>query len=106
MTLLDFTLTPDDFTRQRGTPWPSKVNNAKNYVPINKAKTYVPINALTAAGALTTLIDFTLTPDDFTRQWRTLSSERVNNVKNVPINALTAVGVLMTLTDFTLSNAR
>ena len=46
---------------------------------------YVPINALTAVGALRALmILLCLTPDDFTRQWGTLGSERVNNVKNCP----------------------
>jgi len=45
-------LTPDDFTRQWGTPWTGKgFNNVKNYVRINP---------LTAEWALRALIDFTL----------------------------------------------
>ena len=42
----------------------------KLWIGVNNVKN-VPTNALTAVGALMTLIDFTLTPDDFTRQWGT-----------------------------------
>ena len=37
-----------------------RINNVKSYVSINNFKLYVPINALTAVGALMTLLDFTL----------------------------------------------
>ena len=67
------------------------------------------LKALTAVGALMTLIDFTLSNARrfYSTNGEPLCSERVNNVKNyVPINPLTAERMLRAPIDFTLSNAR
>ena len=68
-------------------------------------KNVAMLKALTAVGALMTLIDFTLS--NATRFYWTngepLCSERFNDV---PINPLTAERMLRAPIDFTLSNAR
>ena len=62
MTLMDFTLSNTRrFYSSMGNPLAVEgLTTSKYSVPTNKVKYYVPTNALTAIGALMTLMDFTL----------------------------------------------